>query len=68
MARGQGTTPTRPIRVDPDLWNRFGTATTTAGTDRSAVLRDFMAWYARDPGAKLPRRPDQTTPPTADLS
>jgi hypothetical protein len=53
-----GKTPTRPIRVDPELWERFGAATEAAGTDRSSVLRAFMAWYCRDPGAKMPRRPD----------
>lgn len=58
-------TPPRPIRVDDDLWKRFGHATTLAGADRSATIRDFMAWYARDPGAKMPRRPDQT-PATAE--
>ena len=50
-------TPTRPIRIDLDLWDRFGAATKRAGSDRSAVLRQFMAWYVRDVGAALPRRP-----------
>ena len=59
MPRGQGgNTPTRPIRVDLDLWARFGDAVKARGVDRSAVLRDFMAWYARDAGAKMPKRPD----------
>ena len=57
--RGQGAnTPTRPIRVDLELWARFGEATERQGTDRSVVLREFMAWYARDDGAKLPKRPE----------
>ena len=51
------STPTRPIRVDPALWVRFGRAAERAGTDRSSLLRAFMAWYARDVGAALPRRP-----------
>lgn len=50
-------TPTRPIRVPLDLWGRFGEATKRQGTDRSAILRDFMRWYAHDDGAKMPRRP-----------
>lgn len=59
MIRGQGAnTPTRPIRVDLELWARFGDATKRQDTDRSAALREFMAWYARDPGAKMPKRPD----------
>lgn len=52
-------TPTRPIRVPLDLWDRFGKAAETQGTDRSAVLRDFMRWYAHDDRAKMPRRPAQ---------
>lgn len=52
-------TPTRPIRVPLDLWARFGEVAKQLGTDRSALLRDFMRWMARDPGAKMPRRPAQ---------
>jgi hypothetical protein len=59
-------TPTRPIRVPLDLWARFGDATGRAKTDRSKVLRDFMAWYAHDEGAKMPRRPGPA--PTNDES
>lgn len=40
---------------DVGLWDRFGNL---AEPDRSAVLRDFIRWYVREPGAKLPRRPD----------
>ena len=48
-------TPQRPIRVDDDLWSRFGDV---AQPDRSSVLRDFIRWFVREPGAKMPRRPD----------
>lgn len=47
-------TPTRPIRIDLELWDEFGAV---AEPDRSAVLREFMEWYVRRPGVKLPRRP-----------
>jgi hypothetical protein len=50
-------TPARPIRVDFDQWDEFGKAAAQQGTDRSAVLREFMAWYTRTPGARLPVRP-----------
>lgn len=54
--RGQGSnTPTRPIRVDLDLWERFGAV---AQPDRSSTLREFMRWYVREPGAKMPKRPE----------
>lgn len=52
-----GKTPTRPIRVDLSLWAAFGDVTASQGTDRSATLRAFMAWYLRRPGAELPERP-----------
>jgi hypothetical protein len=47
-------TPTRPIRIDPELWERFGEV---ADPDRSAVLRDFIRWYVGEPGVKAPKRP-----------
>lgn len=41
--------------VDEDDWDRFGSA---AGKGlRPNVLRAFVAWYIRKPGAKLPERP-----------
>jgi hypothetical protein len=53
--RGEGTTPTRPIRVEPDLWEEFGEK--AGAWSRAKVLRQFMAWYCRRPGATLPKRP-----------
>lgn len=61
MSPNAPKTPVRPIRVDADLWDEFGKAATASDSDRSAVLRAFMAWYARRPGAKPPTRP-ATTP------
>jgi hypothetical protein len=53
--RGQGSnTPTRPIRIDLDLWERFGAV---AQPDRSTVLREFIRWYVGEPGTKAPKRP-----------
>lgn len=56
MSPSRGT-PTKPVRVDADLWERFGAAAEGQGTDRSALIRDFMRWYIGDPKAKMPRRP-----------
>lgn len=53
---GKGTAR-QTIRVDEVLWDRFADAATTAGNDRSALLREFMRWFIREPGAKLPKRP-----------
>jgi len=54
-------TPKQTIRVDPALWARFGEAV----GDRAASIRAYMAWTLREPGAKLPKRPD-SIPRTAD--
>jgi hypothetical protein len=51
-------TPKQTIRVDEDLWQRFGEAAVNqAHVARAVVLRDFMRWYAGDPDAQMPRRP-----------
>lgn len=55
---GRGTAR-QTIRVDVDLWDRFGTVCEQAGSDRSDTLRAFMRWFAREEGAKMPRRPAQ---------
>lgn len=47
-------TPRQTVRVDADLWDRFGQL---AGRDRSEVVREFIRWYVRDPKAKSPKRP-----------
>ncbi|SHL74018.1 hypothetical protein [Streptomyces yunnanensis] len=52
-------TPTRPVRVDLDEWAEFGKAAAAMGTDRSAAIRAFMAWYIHKPGAKQVKRPDR---------
>lgn len=55
--------PNRAFRLDDlGLWDRFGAV---ARPDRSTVLRAFVRWYVREPGAKLPRRPE--IPRTADV-
>ncbi len=53
MAPTRGT-PTRPIRIEPALWERFGDL---AQPDRSTVLREFIRWYVREPGGRIPKRP-----------
>lgn len=55
----QPKTPQRKLRVDEELWDRFEQAVghTDPELDRSKVLRQFIAWYVREPGAKMPARP-----------
>lgn len=54
----QPRTPGRLIRVDSDLWERFGAAVSDAEPelDRSKVIREFIRWYLGDK-RELPRRP-----------
>lgn len=40
-----------------ETWRRLGEAAKAADTDRATVVRALIAWYLRDPGAKLPPRP-----------
>ena len=55
----QPKTPVQRFRLDGDLWEQFDEAVRHAdpGGDRSKVLRQFVAWFVREPGAKLPSRP-----------
>lgn len=54
----QHRTKLRGVRnVTDDLWEEFGDATARDLSDRSAVIRRFMEWYTRRPGAEHPRRP-----------
>lgn len=50
-------TPARQIRIG-DEWYDFDLAAKAEGTERAAVIREFIAWYLRQPGAKLPTRPE----------
>jgi len=51
----------KTLRVEPDLWDAFVTACPEAerGHESGAakVIREFIAWYVRKPGAKQPKRP-----------
>jgi hypothetical protein len=47
------TTPTRPIRVDLDLWDDFGDAARAIGSDRTKVLVGFMRRFVDAMDARL---------------
>jgi hypothetical protein len=53
----QPKTPLQNIRIDKELWAAFREV---ASPDRSEVLRQFIRWYVREPGAKLPPRTTAT--------
>jgi predicted transcriptional regulator len=52
---GRGT-PHAAIRIDPALWLRFDEAAKANGTDRSALLREWITAYVES-DARPPRRP-----------
>jgi hypothetical protein len=54
------TTPRVVVSVPGILWDRFGKAVGTR--NRSETVRAFIAWYMREPGAKLPERPPRQDP------
>ncbi len=49
-----GETPVRQIRIPADEW---GDLKKVAGRSHVRVLREFIRWYVRRSGAKLPTRP-----------
>lgn len=56
----------RVIRgADDQLWEDLDAATQAAGSDRSAVTRQFWEWYVSRPGAILPERPELFLRPTS---
>lgn len=50
-------TPIRSIRVPDATWNPARARAKDQGTDMSKLVREFLDWYNREPGAKLPERP-----------
>jgi hypothetical protein len=53
---GKGS-PKVVFRLPRDVWTRFEEIAREAGVDRSEILREFVRWYTRQPGAKIPPRP-----------
>jgi len=51
-------TPPRQMRIPDDEWFPFEEAAKSQGKTRAAVVREFMRWYMRRPGAPAVKRPD----------
>ena len=47
----------RTVRIRDDDWVPFGHAAMDADSDRSALIKQFIAWYLARPDAELPQRP-----------
>lgn len=45
------------MRIADDDWSDFEAAAKTFDKERAGVVRDFIHWYLRRQGAKLPERP-----------
>jgi hypothetical protein len=56
MSPNQPKTPARQVRIGEE-WYEFDAAAKSMDTERAALIREFIAWYLRKPGAKLPTRP-----------
>jgi hypothetical protein len=50
----------RSVRIDDADWADLKERAPDG--DRSAVIKELLAWYLRRPGAKLPTRPDVPAP------
>lgn len=67
MAKDTGRVhPQHTIASPNERWDGFGDIAKQLGTDRSKLLNVAMAWYRREPGAVLPRRPVMP-PPAPDV-
>ncbi|MFD7413506.1 hypothetical protein [Kitasatospora purpeofusca] len=47
----------RSVRISDDDWRDLLATAKSQGSDRGTVIKEFVAWYLRRPGAKLPQRP-----------
>lgn len=55
---GDSENKPRTIRMEQGLWDDLGPAAMANGHDRSGLIKQFVRWYLRIPGAQLPQRPD----------
>jgi hypothetical protein len=49
----------RSVRVSDADWADLETATKAVGSDRGTVIKEFIRWYLRRPGAELPEPPER---------
>ncbi|MET9429788.1 hypothetical protein [Streptomyces sp. NPDC003036] len=56
----QPKTQHRSVRIDDADWADLKSR--APGGDRSAAIKELLAWYLRRPGAELPERPPAPGP------
>lgn len=49
----------RNVRVSDHLWKAALETADRDDENLADVIRDFLAWYTRQPGARAPRRPER---------
>jgi hypothetical protein len=52
-------TPIRSIRIAAATWDVAKARAKAQGKSMSELIREFLDWWLRTPGAKLPARPPQ---------
>lgn len=52
----QPRTQHRSVRISDEDWADLDAAAKSEGTDRAALIKEFIRWYLRRPGAELPER------------
>lgn len=57
-----GKTPVRNLRVVNDVWQPALEAAREQGRTLTDVITEFLRWYLRTPGVKLPERPPRKPP------
>jgi len=50
-------TPIRSIRIAAATWDTAKARAREQGKSMSELVREFLDWWLRVPGAKLPKRP-----------
>lgn len=53
----QPKTPQRAIRIPDDRWEATERSARAIDSNRSEVVNVLLAWFNRESGAKLPKRP-----------
>ena len=54
---GRAKTQHRSVRIDDPDWGEAEIAAASMGTDRAKIINQFLRWYLRRPGVRLPERP-----------
>lgn len=67
MSPNAPKTPARQVRIG-EHWYDFDAAAKAMGTERAAVIRELIDWYIREPGAKLPARPERSVVEAARMA